>query len=62
MVGPGVAEEIVVRFEEEGMLMTPESWCARREEGWRAGWGMVLEINLRVLLRLDHIKSASHRR
>lgn len=50
MVGPGVAEEIVVRFEEEeGMLMTPESWCARREEGWRAGWGMVLEINLRVL-------------
>lgn len=38
MVGPGVAEEIVVRFEEEeGMLMTPESWCARREEGWRAG-------------------------
>lgn len=39
VVGPGVAEEIVVRFEEEeGMMMTPESWCARRE-GWRAGWG-----------------------
>lgn len=52
MVGPGVAEEIVVRFEEEeGMLMT------RREEVGELG--MVLEINLRVLL---HIKSASHRR
>lgn len=33
--GSGVAEEIVVGFEEsEDMLMTRESLCAWREEGW----------------------------